>query len=487
MARLGASAWLVVAVMSAGVGWGQTVPTDKAVGVSVNTGLQWAAFPAATTYDVYFGTTDPPAFQCRVSKTSFLLETLSAHTTYYWRVSPNNVDIKAGPPNSFTTEDKPSKDALWAWPIRMAETIRGLYPQPANLGEWNYTQGMIADALVSIAVRTGRDADIDYTKGWLDRFVNDDGTIRTWDSPLHSLDRFRPGPSLLWIYDRTKEEKYLKAAQFLAKELEGQPKTTDGGYWHRQTYPNQMWLDGIYMADVFSAEYAAKTGETKYFDEAVKQIVLIHQHTHDAKTGLYFHGWDETKSRPWADKTTGASPEFWGRAIGWYAMAMVDVMDVLPKEHAGREKVLPIFKDLCAALAKVQDHDTGMWWQILDKPTGAKNYVETSCSLMYCYAMAKGVQRGYLPAEYLEVARRGTRGILNKEVDVLANGRVNIRGTVQVGSLGGNGGNYDYYVGVPVVTNDQKSLGAMMYLTMALSETANEGKAMARDFPRTGP
>jgi unsaturated rhamnogalacturonyl hydrolase len=451
-------------------------PADKAHAIPINTTLQWPADPEATGYEVYLGTTSPPAFQCMVPKAAFLLETLSANKTYHWFALPVYKDkrVRRSPPEvlSFTTEAKPAKDALFAWPITMANTIRGLYPQPANLGEWNYTQGMIADALVSIALRTGRDADIDYTKAWLDRFVNADGTIRTWDAPLHSLDRFRPGPALLQIYDRTKDEKYRKAADFLAQQLEQQPKTSDGGYWHRQTYPNQMWLDGIYMADVFSAAYAAKTNQPQYFDEAVKQILLIHQHTHNPKTGLYYHGWDETKTRPWADKTTGASPEFWGRAIGWYAMAMVDIMDYLPQDHPGREKVLPIFKDLCQALAKVQDHDTGMWWQILDQPAAPKNYVETSCSIMYCYAMARGVQRGYLSAEYLETARRGTRGILNQQIDLLPNNRVNIRGTVQVGSLSG-AGNYDYYVNVPVVTNDQKSLGAMMYLTLALSETAN--------------
>jgi unsaturated rhamnogalacturonyl hydrolase len=230
------------------------------------------------------------------------------------------------------------------------------------------------------------------------------------------------------------------------------------------------------MADVYLAQYGAAMKEPKYLDEAVKQVLLIHKHTHDPKAGLYYHGWEETKTRPWANKETGTSPEFWGRAIGWYAMAMVDIMEQLPADHPGRKEILPIYQNLCASLVKVQDHDTAMWWQIMDKPAGPKNYVETSCSIMFAEAMAHGVQRGWLGPEYLEHARRATRGILNREVDLLEGDRMNIRGTVSVGSLGGDGGFYDYYVSVGLTTNDQKAVGAFMFLSMALSETANPMK-----------
>jgi unsaturated rhamnogalacturonyl hydrolase len=227
------------------------------------------------------------------------------------------------------------------------------------------------------------------------------------------------------------------------------------------------------MADVYAVQFAGKTDQPKYYDEAVKQITLIAKHTHDPATGLYYHGWDETRTRPWANKETGTSPEFWGRAIGWYVMAMADVMDGLPADHPGRKTVLPIFQSLCRSLVKYQDRDTGMWWQIVDKPAAPKNYVETSSTLMFAYGMARGAQRGWLQPEFLEHARRATRGVLNHQVDLLSGNRMDIRGTVQVGSLGGDGGFYDYYVGVPVVTNDQKSIGAFMFLSMALSEIAN--------------
>ena len=467
-----------------------SVPADGAREVPINVTLAWAPVAGARGYDVYFGAGDTPSFQCRVATPAFLLETLTAGTTYRWRVAAiTDGGAKSGALRSFTTTAHADREAMFAWPIRIANSVRTQYPEPASLRNWNYTEGMVVDALYAIATRTGRTNDLAFIRAWLDRFVAADGTIdhQAYPFELFSLDRVRPGSVLLWMYDRTKEEKYLKAAYYVASQLDRQPRTSEGGYWHRSTYPNQMWLDGIYMADVFSVEFAARTNQPKYFDDAVHQITLIDRHTHDPKTGLYFHGWDETKTRPWANQATGTSPEFWGRAIGWYGMAMADVLDWLPADHPGRREVLPIFQAYCAAVLKFQDHDTAMWWQIVDKSAASKNYVETSCSLMFAYAMARGAQRGWLPPEYLEHARRATRGILNHEIALLPGDRMDIKGTVEVGSLGGNGGFYDYYVAVPVRTNDQKSVGAFMYLSLALSEIANDTGPASREFPRRSP
>jgi unsaturated rhamnogalacturonyl hydrolase len=461
-------------------------PRNKAAEVPINVALAWTSAQAKG-YDVYFGTTNPPPFQCRVAGPSFVLETLSAGRTYYWRVNPiTDNRIKAGAVRRFTTARKTNRDAVYAWPIRIANSVRLLYPKAPELGNWNYTDGIIVDALYEIASQTGREDDFNYIRQYLDHFVSPEGKLdpEAYPFELFSLDRIRPASTLLWMYERTGEGKYLAAARYVATQLDKQPRTTDGGYWHRSTYPNQMWLDGIYMADVFAVQFGARTNQPRYFDEAVRQITLIYRHTHDPKTGLCYHGWDETRSRPWADRETGTSPEFWGRAMGWYVMAMADVMDWLPADHSGRKEVLPIFQSLCQSLLKYQDRDTGMWYQIIDKPAAPKNYVETSCSLMFAYAMARGAQRGWLAPEYREHALRATRGVLNRQVDLLAGNRMDIRGTVQVGSLGGDGGFYDYYVRVPVVTNDQKSIGAFMHLSMALSEIANPaGVSVNRHFP----
>jgi len=226
----------------------------------------------------------------------------------------------------------------------------------------------------------------------------------------------------------------MTAARYVATQLEQQPRTSEGGYWHRSTYPNQMWLDGIYMADVYAVQFGTKTNQPKYFDEAVRQITLIYRHTHDPKTGLCYHGWDETRSRPWANKETGTSRNS-GRAIGWYVMALADVMDWLPKDHGGHREILPIFQSLCTSLPKFQDRDTAMWYQIVDKPAAPGNYVETSCTLMYAYAMARGAQRGWLAPEYWS-ARGAPPAGADRMVDLLPGNRMDIRGTVEVGSLG---------------------------------------------------
>jgi unsaturated rhamnogalacturonyl hydrolase len=487
--------WLCVAISVANViasapaGAGPA-PADGATNVPVNVALAWPAVDGATGYDVYFGTGDAPAFQCRVAKPSFVLETLSTGRPYRWRVDAvTAAGPRAGAVQRFTTVATADRDALFAWSIRLANSVRAQYPEPVRLGSWNYTQGMVCDALYAIATRTGRTTDIDFVRQWIDPFITPASTINEKAIPpkYHSLDRLRPGPVLLWLADHTKDPKYLQAARHVAHELDAQPKTSDGGYWHRSTYPNQMWLDGIYMADVFAVQFGVRTSQPRYFDEAVRQITLIHRHTHDPKTGLYYHGWDETKTRPWANKETGTSPEFWGRAIGWYAMAMADVLDWLPADHPGRAKVTPLIRDLCTSLLKFQDRDTAMWYQIIDKPTAPKNYVESSCSLMFAYAMARGAQRGWLPPEFLEHARRAARGVLNHKVDLLPGDRLDLRDTVVVGTLGGQGGFYDSYMKDKLVTNDQKGIGAFMYLSMVFSETANDTGPASREYPRRAP
>lgn len=450
----------------------QLAPADGAHEVSLNAALEWPAVEGATAYDVYFGTGDALVLQCRVAPPRFVLETLRAGTAYRWRVDAVTAEgVRPGAVRSFTTVAKPGAEETLLWAARIARSVRTLWT-PETLGGFNYTQGMVAEGMHRIGVRTGRPDDVQFAQTWLDRFVGPDGVIdpKAYPPKLYSLDRVRPGPALLLTYERTGDERYRKAMRELVQQLEEQPRTSEGGYWHRSTYPNQMWLDGIYMADVFAVRYGAKFGEPKLFDEAVHQITLIHRHTHDPRTGLYFHGWDESKTRPWADKVTGTSPEIWARAVGWYAMAMVDVLDALPPDHPGRAQVLPLLRDLCAALLKVQDRDTAGWWQIMDKPTGPKNYIESSCSLMFAYAFLRGAQAGYLPPEYREHGRRALRGMLNHKIDVKPDGTMDIRDTVIVGTLGGAGGFYDTYMKDKIVTNDQKAIGTFMFLSLVLAD-----------------
>ena len=203
----------------------------------------------------------------------------------------------------------------------------------------------------------------------------------------HSLDNIEMGRAVMLVYRVTQKEKYYKAAKYIHEQLAVQPRTASGGYWHKEIYPNQMWLDGAYMSRPFRAAYAATFQEKADFDDIAKELLLMDKHMRDAKTGLMKHGWDESEAgqkMPWADPKTGLSPEFWARAIGWYGMALVDVLDWFPKDHPKRAELIAALNRSAAAYVKYQDKDTGLWWQVLDKGGQQGNYLETSASACLC-------------------------------------------------------------------------------------------------------
>ena len=230
---------------------------------------------------------------------------------------------------------------------------------------------------------------------------------------------------MLALWQITQDERYHNAATLLRKQLDTQPRTGDGGFWHKQRYPHQMWLDGLYMAEPFYAEYAKLFNEPVDFDDVAKQIRLADEHTYDAETGLFYHGWDESKSQPWANTITGTSSNFWGRAMGWYAMAMVDVLDYFPTNHPARPQIIATFQKLCAGVVKYQDPQTGLWWQVVDQGDRKGNYLEATASSMFVYAMAKGINHGYLPRSYEPATLKGYRGIIEHLIrdDGNGNGR----------------------------------------------------------------
>jgi len=244
------------------------------------------------------------------------------------------------------------------------------------------------------------------------------------------------------------------------------PRTDDGAFWHKKIYPHQMWLDGVYMASPFLAEYAATFHEPALFDDVARQVLLAERHMRDAATGLLYHGWDERKHERWADPKTGRSPQFWGRAMGWYAMAVVDVLAWLPQEHRQRPAVLGVLKRLAAAIARVQDRSTSVWWQVLDQPGRPGNYREASASSMFVYALSKAVRSGWLDrAVYGKVASRGHQGLLSEFVYPNADGYLDLKNVCKVAGLGGNpyrDGSYAYYTSTEVVKNDPKGIGAFI-------------------------
>jgi unsaturated rhamnogalacturonyl hydrolase len=355
------------------------------------------------------------------------------------------------------------------WSVRFADAV--MQRNQMAHREWDYTAGVILLAIDRVGVRTGDPRYAAYVKRNVDAFVQPDGTIRTYDLEEFNLDHVNEGKLLFALYEKTKDQKYRKAIELLREQLRRQPRTSEGGFWHKKIYPNQMWLDGLYMASPFLARYAATFGDSAAFSDVTKQFLLIARHLRDPRTGLFYHGWDESKKEAWADPHTGLSPSFWARAIGWYAMALVDVLDYLPATHPDRPQLLRVLNDLAAAVAKVQDPVTGLWYQVLDQPNRKGNYHEASASSMFVYALAKGARRGWLPAQYTGVARRGHGGLVKHLVTFDRDGLPSLNGIVSVGGLGGKqqrNGTFEYYISEPVVSDDHKGVGPFIMASLEL-------------------
>jgi unsaturated rhamnogalacturonyl hydrolase len=346
--------------------------------------------------------------------------------------------------------------ALW----RDATKKESGYP-----AKWTYEHGLVLKGIERVWENTRDKQYFDFIQHNMDHFVTEDGSIRTYSIDEYNIDHILPGRSLLFLYKATGQEKYRKAAALLREQLKTHPRTSEGGFWHKKIYPSQMWLDGLFMGEPFYAEYAVTFNEPAAFDDIAKQFILMERHSRDDKTGLLYHGWDESRQQRWANPTTGRSPNFWGRAMGWYAMALVDTLDHFPKQHAQRPELVAILNRLARAVANYQEPRSGLWYQVVDKGAAKGNYLESSAACMFVYALAKGVRKRYLPPGYMQVAKKGYRGILKEFITTDANGRLNLEGTVNVGGLGGNpyrDGSYEYYLSEKVVTNDPKGIGALL-------------------------
>jgi unsaturated rhamnogalacturonyl hydrolase len=342
---------------------------------------------------------------------------------------------------------------------------------------WNYELGTLLEGMDSVWLNTADPRYFNYVKSAVDQFVESDGSIPTWKVEEYQLDNILLGRQLLMLYGVTQEPRYAKSAELLYQQLMHQPRNASGGFWHKQRYPNQMWLDGLYMAESFYAEYAATFHHPEAFADITHQFVLMDEHARDPKTGLLYHGWDESKQERWADKQTGLSSQFWARAMGWYMMALVDTLSYYPADDPGRKELIAQLERDAAAVARYQDAASGLWYQVLDKGTEKGNYLESSASSMFVYALAKGVRRGYLPPTYLANAEHGYRGILSHFIQTGPENDVSLTGTVKGAGLGGDpyrDGSYAYYIGEKVGANDPKGIGAFL---MASIEMENSGNA----------
>ena len=351
------------------------------------------------------------------------------------------------------------------WSVRFASSV--MKRNPDVTPRWDYIAGVVLLAIDRVAATHRDDAMRAYVKRNMDRFVQPDGTITGYKLEEFNLDQIAQGRLLFPLYRRTRDDRYRIAANHLREQLKRHPRTPEGGFWHKQVYPQQMWLDGLYMAEPFYAEYARTFGEKQSFDDVAKQFLLVARHTRDPRTGLMYHGWDAAKTQKWADPETGLSKSFWGRAMGWYMLGAVETLDYIPQSHRDRNAIIQTLRQAAEAISNVQDPVTGLWWQVLDQPNRTGNYLEASASSMFVYSLAKAARLGYIDSRYRAIAIRGFDGLVSNLVKTNSDGTVSLTNICQVAGLGGNlrkdgsyrDGTYEYYVSEPIVSDDYKGVG----------------------------
>ena len=326
---------------------------------------------------------------------------------------------------------------------------------------FGYAQGVGCTAMLKMWKATGERRYFDYVEQWADSLINEQGDIHLYDMSTYNIDFINSGKVLFDCYQETGKEKYRKAMDLLLKQMKRHPRTTDGGYWHKLIYQHQIWLDGLYMCSPFLAQYGATFNQPEWIEEAINQIKICHKHTYDKETGLYHHACDESKRQRWANPETGHSPNFWGRSIGWWFMALVDNLDFIPQDHPDRPFVISLVQGLADTLPKYQDKN-GLWYQVLDCPTRQGNFPEASVTTQFMYAYAKAVNKGYIDPSYRQYAEKAFNGINTKLMGVTANGDLTLTRCCSVGGLGGNpyrDGSFEYYIGEKMRNDDAKATG----------------------------
>lgn len=359
------------------------------------------------------------------------------------------------------------------WQVRMANTVMAqadsLIHYVPGTPKWAYDVaflGMAIDRLGNIDPKYSK-----YMEDWVNYFVNEDGSVKDYKISEYNLDRIFPGRLVITVYKRNPQQKYKIAIDNFIEQLKTHPKTKSGGYWHKLIYPWQMWLDGIFMGSTFMAQYAKEFNAPEWYGVATSQTKMIYEKTLDKESGLLMHAWDESRTQKWCDPATGKSHYPWSRAMGWYIMAIVDILDCLPAEHPDRDDLIEILQKTCDALLKVRDSKTGLWYQVLNMGGREGNYIEASGSAMYIYVFAKGARLGYLDKKYREIASRAFDNFIKELVTTDAEGMVTIHNICGGCGLGGNpyrDGSYEYYVNEKRYDNDTKGVAPFILAAIEL-------------------
>lgn len=339
-------------------------------------------------------------------------------------------------------------------------------PDPAQLGGWGYAIALYCYGMYLVYLRTGDKTYLTYIQGWIDKHIDDSGII---DRKITALDYMLPGNVLLLLYNETGLQKYKTAASTIRTTFDTYPRTEDGGFWHALSRQHQLWLDGVYMSLPFLVRYGANFNESKFtLDEAAKQLMIYQGHLNDPVTGLMFHAYDESGQQRWADPVTRHSPIFWCRSIGWFGMTLVDVLEIMPRNHPRRDDLITQVRRLAAAYEKYQDSATGLWYEVVDKGSFPGNWHETSSSSMYTYMLSRAVQRGYISRRYKAIADKGYLGILT-QLSKDDKGNAHIANICE----GTNVGDLSFYLARPRSTDDFHGLGAFLIMNEQLTHPRN--------------
>ena len=366
-------------------------------------------------------------------------------------------------------EITPKKEySIWMADSEIARNPEGWTIDFNKKPKWEYTHGLIMSSMQAVWKDKGEQRFYDYTKKFADFMIDSAGNILTYKKSDFNIDRVNGGKFLINLYEESGEEKYRLAVEELRDQMRNHPRNSEGGFWHKKVYPHQMWLDGIYMGSPFLAQYAATFDESALFDDVANQILTMDKYGYSQETGLYHHAWDESKEQKWADPETGLSTNYWGRSIGWFAMAVVDVLDFLPTDHPKRNDIIAIAQKLAKGIQRYQTPE-GVWYQVVDQGTREGNYLESSASGMFTYFLLKGAEKGYLDQDDLAAGKKAYEGMLVEFVREDADGGVRLTNVCGVAGLGGNpyrDGSFEYYVGEEIRVNDPKGVGPFILASL---------------------
>ena len=344
----------------------------------------------------------------------------------------------------------------------------------AEKPKWEYTPTLMARAFVELYKETGDTVYLNHAQRFADQFIGEDGAILTYKQSLYNMDRIQGGNFLILLHAINPQPQYLTAIETLRDQLRNQPRTAEGGFWHKQVYEHQMWLDGLFTGTTFYARYAAWKPEPEAWSDIAQQFLIVDNHTRKAN-GLNHHGWDESRQMAWSDPETGCSAETWGRAEGWYVMALVDVLELMPEDQPERPELVAILNRVMEALMAVRDKETHLWFQVPDKGDQEGNYLESTCSAMYCYAMAKGVRIGVLDKAYKKEAQQVLEGLKAHKIVTNEDGTLSLIDCCAVAGLGGNpfrDGTYEYYIHERIRKDDPKGVAPLILACLELHRIA---------------